>query len=478
MAFASFDDMTNALTSSSEPLPDGAAPSTAPGLCPDPSAMIAGQSPLGWSPAASNSAQIGFANSTHPTATALSGDAEWLAAATAVPAGGAVRVGGKRTGVTKFFNVLKGPRADPNTRFLSFRKGFGFILDHRADELGGDEVFVHYSAIEAVQSGTGGFRSLQEVEYNIVRSGKGFQAQNVTGPDGSPCVGSPPQPSAKSSPVRDGARRQSTSSASQSHRSMQQRGHFSRSSVHYVGPQFYLPVQDPYLTSIGGYGGPASTRAPPHADRLVGAAGMAPPFQVGPYGYRFVGISPLHPPSQHQPGGSDAQMILGQSGASHGHDFGYETAQPFYYASFPAQYEASLAAPGGGMAYYPSNSHPGGLPVAGPVPTPGPASFGVAKRGGGGGSSGEMGSGVGGGVSGADGLSSSAPPAVVTGYVYPIGPGTAYVPSPPPQQFQPPRPTSSAAAEPMTPVPGSKATPPPASTLGATSELPNGTAAA
>ncbi|KAK4052253.1 hypothetical protein OIO90_004475 [Microbotryomycetes sp. JL221] len=67
--------------------------------------------------------------------------------------------------------------------------------DDRNDEIAGDEVFVHYSAINAVQSSRGGFRSLMEgeiLEYNVVRGPKGWQAQNVTGPGGVACIGAPP----------------------------------------------------------------------------------------------------------------------------------------------------------------------------------------------------------------------------------------------------------------------------------------------
>ncbi|GAA6055753.1 hypothetical protein JCM3770_006141 [Rhodotorula araucariae] len=94
---------------------------------------------------------------------------------------------GRRTGSCKFFNA---------------QKGFGFILDDNAEELGDDEVFVHYTAIAAVQGGPHGFRSLLEgeaVEYNIVQGPKGWQAQDVTGPNGAPCIGTPPGGLPKSS---------------------------------------------------------------------------------------------------------------------------------------------------------------------------------------------------------------------------------------------------------------------------------------
>lgn len=85
----------------------------------------------------------------------------------------------RRTGVTKFFNVSK---------------GFGFILDHEAEELDHAEVFVHYTAIRSVQGGPRSFKSLlegEEVAYSIVQGPKGWQAQDVTGPTGGPCIGSP-----------------------------------------------------------------------------------------------------------------------------------------------------------------------------------------------------------------------------------------------------------------------------------------------
>lgn len=80
-----------------------------------------------------------------------------------------------RRGVCKFFNS---------------QKGFGFVLDNKAEELGGQEVFVHFTSI---QSKTG-FRSLaegEEVEYEVVTGSKGYQAANVTGPGGRPVVGDP-----------------------------------------------------------------------------------------------------------------------------------------------------------------------------------------------------------------------------------------------------------------------------------------------
>lgn len=83
------------------------------------------------------------------------------------------KIAGRRTGKVKFFDT---------------QKGFGFINDYRAEELGNEEVFVHYTCITTKS----GFRSLaegEEAEYEIVRGPKGFQAANVTGPGGAQVLG-------------------------------------------------------------------------------------------------------------------------------------------------------------------------------------------------------------------------------------------------------------------------------------------------
>ena len=57
-------------------------------------------------------------------------------------------------------------------KWFNDAKGFGFI-----SRQSGEDVFVHFSAIQA-----GGFRSLQEgqqVQFDVVKGPKGFQAENV-----------------------------------------------------------------------------------------------------------------------------------------------------------------------------------------------------------------------------------------------------------------------------------------------------------
>lgn len=63
--------------------------------------------------------------------------------------------------------------AQGTVKWFNAEKGYGFI----AVDGGGDDVFVHYSAINS-----SGFRSLEEgqrVEFDVTQGDKGVQAANV-----------------------------------------------------------------------------------------------------------------------------------------------------------------------------------------------------------------------------------------------------------------------------------------------------------
>ncbi len=65
--------------------------------------------------------------------------------------------------------------AQGTVKWFNAEKGFGFI----AQDSGGPDVFVHYSAIDS-----GGYRSLDEgqrVEFDVQQGPKGPQAASVRG---------------------------------------------------------------------------------------------------------------------------------------------------------------------------------------------------------------------------------------------------------------------------------------------------------
>ncbi len=70
------------------------------------------------------------------------------------------------------FQEVRGKMANGTVKWFSPKKGYGFITMED-----GQEVFVHYSAIDGA-----GFRSLEQgerVEFEVAQGPKGLQASNV-----------------------------------------------------------------------------------------------------------------------------------------------------------------------------------------------------------------------------------------------------------------------------------------------------------
>ena len=70
------------------------------------------------------------------------------------------------------FREVRGKMANGTVKWFSPKKGYGFITMED-----GQEVFVHYSAIDGA-----GFRSLEQgerVEFEVAQGPKGLQASNV-----------------------------------------------------------------------------------------------------------------------------------------------------------------------------------------------------------------------------------------------------------------------------------------------------------
>ncbi|GAA5969270.1 hypothetical protein JCM8115_006745 [Rhodotorula mucilaginosa] len=109
-------------------------------------------------------------------------------AAPAVPAPSAC---GEETTTTTIRERLEGGAVLSSRgacKFFDVEKGFGFIIDDHAEELGAD-VFIHYTGIEQ----TRGFRCLaqhERVEYALVKHSSGrFQALKLRGENGAPLKG-------------------------------------------------------------------------------------------------------------------------------------------------------------------------------------------------------------------------------------------------------------------------------------------------
>jgi cold shock protein len=83
------------------------------------------------------------------------------------------QVGGSVPGPSFHCSEEEHRLAQGTVKWFSNEKGYGFITRE-----GGDDVFVHHTAIQSE-----GYRSLtegQKVEFEVVQGDKGLQASNVT----------------------------------------------------------------------------------------------------------------------------------------------------------------------------------------------------------------------------------------------------------------------------------------------------------
>jgi CspA family cold shock protein len=79
---------------------------------------------------------------------------------------------GRPAGITRASSLEEQQMATGQVKWFNDAKGFGFITQD-----GGEDVFVHFSAIQA-----SGFKTLAEgdrVEFDVTRGPKGLQASNV-----------------------------------------------------------------------------------------------------------------------------------------------------------------------------------------------------------------------------------------------------------------------------------------------------------
>ncbi|BGP12120.1 hypothetical protein JCM10213_004685 [Rhodosporidiobolus nylandii] len=95
----------------------------------------------------------------------------------------------KRNTIKKQLDEGKKLQSRGVVKFFDPSRGFGFIIDQHAAELGGADVFVHYSRINQPN----GFRCLapgEPVEYTLVSYQPGrYEAFGCTGPNGASVVG-------------------------------------------------------------------------------------------------------------------------------------------------------------------------------------------------------------------------------------------------------------------------------------------------